>query len=131
MSDITKDQVVDWLSGQSVIEIADLVKELEEKWGVSAAAPAAVAVAAPAGGGGDGDAAGGEEKTEFDVILSEFGGNKIAVIKEVRGITGLGLKEAKDLVEGAPKPVKEGVLKDEADEISKKLEAAGAKAEIK
>ena len=105
MSDITKDQVVDWLSGQSVIEIADLVKELEEKWGVSAAAPAAVAVAAPAGGGGDGDAAGGEEKTEFDVILSEFGGNKIAVIKEVRGITGLGLKEAKDLVEGAPKPV--------------------------
>ena len=131
MSDITKVQVVDWLSGQSVIEIADLVKELEEKWGVSAAAPAAVAVAAPAGGGGDGDAAGGEEKTEFDVILSEFGGNKIAVIKEVRGITGLGLKEAKDLVEGAPKPVKEGVSKDEADEISKKLEAAGAKAEIK
>ena len=131
MSDITKDQVVDWLSGQSVIEIADLVKELEEKWGVSAAAPAAVAVAAPAGGGGDGDAAGGEEKTEFDVILSEFGGNKIAVIKEVRGITGLGLKEAKDLVEGAPKPVKEGVSKDEADEISKKLEAAGAKVEIK
>ena len=131
MSDITKDQVVDWLSGQSVIEIADLVKELEEKWGVSAAAPAAVAVAAPAGGGGDGDAAGGEEKTEFDVILSEFGGNKIAVIKEVRGITGLGLKEAKDLVEGAPKPVKEGVSKEEADEISKKLEAAGAKVEIK
>ena len=131
MSDITKDQVVDWLSGQSVIEIADLVKELEEKWGVSAAAPAAVAVAAPAGGGGDGDAPRGEEKTEFDVILSEFGGNKIAVIKEVRGITGLGLKEAKDLVEGAPKPVKEGVSKDEADEISKKLEAAGAKAEIK
>ena len=131
MSDITKDQVIDWLSGQSVIEIADLVKELEEKWGVSAAAPAAVAVAAPAGDGGDGGAAGGEEKTEFDVILSEFGGNKIAVIKEVRGITGLGLKEAKDLVEGAPKPVKEGVSKDEADEISKKLEAAGAKAEIK
>ena len=131
MSDITKDQVIDWLSGQSVIEIADLVKELEEKWGVSAAAPAAVAVSAPAGGGGDGDAAGGEEKTEFDVILSEFGGNKIAVIKEVRGITGLGLKEAKDLVEGAPKPVKEGVSKEEADEISKKLEAAGAKVEIK
>ena len=131
MSDITKDQVIDWLSGQSVIEIADLVKELEEKWGVSAAAPAAVAVAAPAGGGGDGDAAGGEEKTEFDVILSEFGGNKIAVIKEVRGITGLGLKEAKELVEGAPKPVKEGVSKDEAEEASKKLEAAGAKAEIK
>jgi large subunit ribosomal protein L7/L12 len=89
MSDITKDQVVDWLSGQSVIEIADLVKELEEKWGVSAAAPAAVAVAAPAGGG-DADSA-SEEKSEFDVVLTEFGGNKIAVIKEVRAITGLGL----------------------------------------
>ena len=97
MSDISKEQVIDWLSGQSVIEIADLVKELEEKWGVSAAAPAAVAVAAPAGGG---DAAGGaaEEKSEFDVILTEFGGNKIAVIKEVRALTGLGLKEAKELV---------------------------------
>ena len=131
MSDLTKDQVVEWLSGQSVIEIAELVKELEEKWGVSAAAPAAVAVAAPAGGGGDGGDAAAEDKTEFDVILTEFGGNKIAVIKEVRGITGLGLKEAKELVEGAPKPVKEGVSKDEAEEVSKKLEAAGAKAEIK
>ena len=130
MSEITKDQVVDWLSGQSVIEIADLVKDLEEKWGVSAAAPAAVAVAAPAGGAGDGES-GGEEKTEFDVILSEFGGNKIAVIKEVRAITGLGLKEAKELVESAPKPVKEAVSKDEAEEILKKLEASGAKAEIK
>jgi large subunit ribosomal protein L7/L12 len=130
MSDITKDQVVEWLSSQSVIEVADLVKELEEKWGVSAAAPAAVAVAAPAGGGDAGGAA-AEEKTEFDVVLTEFGGNKIAVIKEVRGITGLGLKEAKELVEGAPKPVKEGVSKDEAEEISKKLVAAGAKAEIK
>jgi|SRR6056300_869115 large subunit ribosomal protein L7/L12 len=130
MSDITKDQVVEWLSSQSVIEVADLVKELEEKWGVSAAAPAAVAVAAPAGGGDTGGAA-AEEKSEFDVVLTEFGGNKIAVIKEVRAITGLGLKEAKELVEGAPKPVKEGVSKDEAEEISKKLEAAGAKAEIK
>ncbi len=129
MSDLTKDQVVEWLSGQSVIEIAELVKELEEKWGVSAAAPAAVAVAAPAAGGDSGGAA--DEKTEFDVVLTEFGGNKIAVIKEVRGITGLGLKEAKELVEGAPKPVKEGVSKDEADEIAKKLEAAGAKAEVK
>ncbi len=129
MSDISKEQVIDWLSGQSVIEIADLVKELEEKWGVSAAAPAAIAVAAPAGGDGGGDAA--EEKTEFDVILTEMGGNKIAVIKEVRAITGLGLKEAKELVEGAPKPVKEGVSKDEAEEVSKKLETAGAKAEIK
>ncbi|MFL2912874.1 MAG: 50S ribosomal protein L7/L12 [Opitutales bacterium] len=130
MSEITKDQVVDWLSGQSVIEIADLVKDLEEKWGVSAAAPAAVAVAAPAGGA-DGGESGGEEKTEFDVILTEFGGNKIAVIKEVRAITGLGLKEAKELVESAPKPVKEAVSKDEAEEILKKLEASGAKAEIK
>ena len=129
MSDITKDQVVDWLSGQSVIEIADLVKELDDKWGVSAAAPAAVAVAAPAGGGDAGGAA--EAQTEFNVVLIEFGGNKIAVIKEVRAITGLGLKEAKELVEGAPKPVKEAVSKDEADEIVKKLEAAGAKVEVK
>ena len=130
MSDITKEQVIDWLSGQSVIEIADLVKELEEKWGVSAAAPAAVAVAAPAGGG-DSDVSSAAEKTEFDVILAELGGNKIAVIKEVRAITGLGLKEAKELVEGAPKPVKEGVSKEEAEEVAKKLEAAGAKAEVK
>lgn len=129
MSDITKDQVIDWLSGQSVLEIADLVKELEDKWGVSAAAPAAVAVAAPAGGGDAGGAA--EAQTEFNVVLVEFGGNKIAVIKEVRAITGLGLKEAKNLVEGAPKPVKEAVSKDEADEIVKKLEAAGAKVEVK
>jgi large subunit ribosomal protein L7/L12 len=129
MSEITKDQVIDWLSGQSVIEIADLVKDLEEKWGVSAAAPVAVAAAAPADGSDAGS--GGEEKTEFDVILQEFGGNKIAVIKEVRAITGLGLKEAKELVEGAPKPVKEGVSKDDAEEILKKLEASGAKAEIK
>ena len=129
MSDITKDQVVDWLSSQSVIEIADLVKEIEEKWGVSAAAPAAVAVAAPAAGGDAGGAA--EAKTEFDVVLVEFGGNKIAVIKEVRAITGLGLKEAKELVESAPKPVKEAVSKDEADEVAKKLESAGAKVEVK
>ena len=129
MSDITKDQVVDWLSSQSVIEIADLVKELEDKWGVSAAAPAAVAVAAPAAGGdGGGDA---EAQTEFDVVLVEFGGNKIAVIKEVRAITGLGLKEAKELVESAPKPVKEAVSKSDADEIAKKLETAGAKVEVK
>jgi large subunit ribosomal protein L7/L12 len=129
MSDITKDQVIDWLSNQSVIEIADLVKELEDKWGVSAAAPAAVAVAAQPGA--DAGDAGAEAKSEFDVVLAEFGGNKIAVIKEVRAITGLGLKEAKELVEGAPKPVKEGVSKDEADEVAKKLEAAGAKVEIK
>ena len=130
MSDITKEQVIDWLSAQSVIDVASLVKELEEKWGVSAAAPAAVAVAAASGGDTAGDS-GAEAKTEFDVVLVEFGGNKIAVIKEVRAITGLGLKEAKELVEGAPKPVKEAVSKDEAEEILKKLEAAGAKAEIK
>ena len=129
MSDITKDQVVEWLSAQSVLEVADLVKELEEKWGVSAAAPVAVAAAgAPAAGG---DAAAEEEKDEFDVILTDMGGNKIAVIKEVRALTGLGLKEAKELVESAPKPVKEGASKDEAEEIKKKLEAAGAKAELK
>ena len=130
MSDISKEQVIDWLSGQSVIEIADLVKELEEKWGVSAAAPAAIAVAAPAGGG-DGDGASAEEKTEFDVILTEMGGNKIAVIKEVRAITGLGLKEAKDMVEAAPKVIKEGAKKDEAEALKKQLEAAGAKVELK
>jgi len=126
MSDITKEQVIDWLSGQSVIDIAALVKDLEEKWGVSAAAP--VAAAAPAAGGAV-EAA--EEQTEFTVIFGGAGENKIASIKEVRAITGLGLKEAKDLVEGAPKPVKEGVSKDEADEVKKKLEAVGAKVEIK
>ena len=128
MSDITKDQVIDWLSNQTVLEVADLVKELEEKWGVSAAAPVAVAAAGAAAGGGD---AAAEEKDEFDVILTEAGSNKIAAIKEVRAITGLGLKEAKELVEGAPKPVKEGVAKDEAEEIKKKLEAAGSKVELK
>ena len=126
MSDISKDQVVEWLSGQSVIEIADLVKELEEKWGVSSRS--CRAVAAPAGE--EMPKEGHRGKNRICVILTEFGGNKIAVIKEVRGITGLGLKEAKELVEGAPKPVKEGVSKDEATEISKKLEAAGAKAEL-
>ena len=129
MAEINKEQVIDWLSGQSVIEIAELVKELEDKWGVSAAAPAAVAVAAPAGGGDAGE--GAEEKTECDVVLTEIGGNKIAVIKEVRGITGLGLKEAKELVESLPKPVKEGASKSDAEEVVKKLETAGAKAELK
>jgi large subunit ribosomal protein L7/L12 len=127
MSDITKDQVVEWLSSQTVIEVAELVKELEDKWGVSAAAPVAVAAAGAAGG----DAPAAEEKDEFDVILTEVGGNKIAVIKEVRALTGLGLKEAKELVESAPKPVKEAAPKDEAEEVKKKLEAAGAKAELK
>jgi len=127
MSNITKDEVIDWLSGQTVLEIAELVSALEEKWGVSAAAPVAVAAAAPAGGA----AAPAEEKTEFDVVLTEAGPNKIAVIKEVRAITGLGLKEAKDLVEGAPKAVKEAATKDDAEEIKKKLEATGAKVELK
>jgi large subunit ribosomal protein L7/L12 len=127
MSDITKDQVIEWLSSQTVLEVSELVKDLEEKWGVSAAAPVAVAAAgAPAG-----DAPAAEEKDEFDVILTEAGASKINVIKEVRALTGLGLKEAKELVESAPKPVKEGATKDEAEEIKKKLEAAGAKAELK
>jgi large subunit ribosomal protein L7/L12 len=129
MSNITKDQVVEWLSSQSVLELAGLVKELEGKWGVSAAA--AVAVAAPGAAGAAAGAAAVEEKTEFTVVLLEAGANKIGAIKEVRAITGLGLKEAKDLVEGAPKPVKEGVNKAEAEEIKKKLEAAGAKVELK
>ncbi len=128
MSDITKEQVIEWLSGQSVLEIAGLVKDLEEKWGVSAAAPVAVA-AAPAAGGGA--AAAEEEKTEFDVILTSAGSNKIAAIKEVRAATGLGLKEAKDLVESAPKPVKEGISKDDANALKAKLEAAGATVEVK
>lgn len=129
MSEITKEAVIEWLSNQSVLDIAGLVKDLEEKWGVSAAAPVAVAAV---GGGDAGAAAAAEpEKDEFDVVLTDFGGNKIAVIKAVREITGLGLKEAKDLVEGAPKPVKEGVSKDEADKIKAQLEAAGAKVELK
>ena len=113
---ITKEEVVEWLSAQTVLEVADLVKELEEKWGVSAAAPVAVAAAGgAAAAGGDAPA---EEKDEFDVIFKAAGANKIASIKEVRAITGLGLKEAKDLVEGAPKPVKEGCSKDEAEAVS-------------
>jgi len=126
MADITKEDVIEWLSGQSVLEIAGLVKDLEEKWGVSAAAPVAVAAAGPAEA-----AAEVEEQTEFDVILKSFGSNKIAVIKEVRRITGLGLKEAKDLVEGAPKAIKEATTKDDAEDLKKKLEAAGAEVEIK
>ena len=125
MADLNK--IVEDLSSLTVLEAAELSKLLEEKWGVSAAAPVAVA-AAPAAGGGD---AAAEEKTEFDIELSESGSNKIAVIKEVRTITGLGLKEAKDLVEGAPKEVKSGVNKKEAEEIKAKLEAAGAKVELK
>ena len=121
------EKIVEELSSLTVMEAAELSKALEEKWGVSAAA--AVAVAAPAAVGADADA--GAEQTEFDVILSAIGEKKINVIKEVRSITGLGLKEAKDLVEAAPKPVKEGASKDEAEEIKKKLEESGASVEIK
>lgn len=120
------DQIVDDLSGLTVLEAAELSKMLEEKWGVSAAAPVAVVAAGPGG-----DAAEVEEQTEFDVILASFGEKKINVIKEVRAITSLGLKEAKDLVEGAPKAVKEAVTKDEAEAIKKKLEEAGATVEVK
>jgi len=126
MADLEK--LVDELSKLTVLEAAELSKRLEEAWGVSAAAP--VAVAAVAAGGGDAAAA-AEEKTEFDVVLTVIGDKKINVIKEVRAVTGLGLKEAKDLVEGAPKPVKEGVGKDEAEAIKKKLEEAGATVELK
>ncbi len=121
--------LVDQLSGLTVLEAADLAKKLEEKWGVTAAAP--VAMAMPAGGGAAGAAPAAEAKTAFDVVLKEAGANKINVIKEVRAVTSLGLKEAKDLVEGAPKTVKEGATKEEAEEIKKKLEAAGAKVELK
>ncbi|NBB83362.1 MAG: 50S ribosomal protein L7/L12 [Alphaproteobacteria bacterium] len=127
MADLEK--LVDELSSLTVLEAAELSKMLEEKWGVSAAAPVAMAGMMPAGGGEAAEAA--EEQTEFDVILAGAGDKKINVIKEVRGITGLGLKEAKDLVEGAPKAVKEAVSKDEAEELKKKLEEAGATVEIK
>jgi large subunit ribosomal protein L7/L12 len=127
MADITKEQVVDFIANMSVLEMSELVKEMEEKFGVSAAA---AAVAAPAAGGGESEAA-AEEKTEFDVILTSFGEKKINVIKEVRSITGLGLKEAKEAVESAPKAIRGGVSKEEAEEVKKKLEEAGASAEIK
>ncbi len=124
---VTKEDVIDFIANMSVLELSELIKEFEEKFGVSAAAP--VAVAAVAGAAGDAPAA--EEKTEFDVILAEVGSEKIKVIKEVRGVTGLGLKEAKALVEGGPAPLKEGVSKEEAEEIKGKLEGVGAKVEIK
>ena len=126
MADLAK--LVDDLSSLTVLEAAELSKMLEDKWGVSAAAPVAVAAVA---GGGDAGAPAGEEKDSFDVVLTAAGDKKINVIKEVRAITGLGLKEAKDLVEGAPKPVKEGASKDEAEELKKKLEEAGATVELK
>ena len=125
---LSNSELVDALSAKPIMEIVELVKALEDKWGVSAAAPVAVA-AGPAAGGGA--AAAVEEKTEFNVVMTSFGENKVAVIKVVRAVTGLGLKEAKDLVEGAPSTIKEGVKKDEAETIKKQLEEAGAQATIK
>ena len=126
---VTKEDVIDFISNMSVLELSEMIKEMEEKFGVSAAAPVAVAAAGPAGGGEA--AAAAEEKTEFDVVLTSAGDKKINVIKEIRAITSLGLKEAKDLVEGAPQTIKEGVSKDEAEDIKKKVEAAGGSVEIK
>jgi large subunit ribosomal protein L7/L12 len=128
MADITKDDVIEFIANMSVLELSELIKEMEEKFGVSAAAPVAMAAAAPAGEAGGAPA---EEKTEFDVILTAAGDKKIQVIKEVRAITGLGLKDAKALVDEAPKPVKEGVPKEEADKIKAQLEGAGAQVELK
>ncbi len=125
MANVGREEIVEALKGMTLMDVAELVKELEETFGVSAAAPVAIAAAPGAA------AAEAEEKTEFDVVLNDAGAKKINVIKEVRAITGLGLKEAKDLVEGAPKPVKEAVTKEEADELKKKLETAGAKVEVK
>ena len=127
MAEVTKEQVVEFIEKMSVLELAELVKELEEKFGVSAAAPVAVAAAGPAAGG----EAAAEEKDEFDVVLSAVGDKKINVIKVVRAITGLGLKEAKDMVDGAPNTVKEAASKDEAEDIKKQLEEAGASVELK
>lgn len=127
MADITKEDVIEFIANMTVLELSELVKEMEEKFGVSAAAPVAMMAAGPAGEG----AAQAEEKTEFDVILTTFGDKKIQVIKEVRAITGLGLKDAKTLVEGVPAPVKEGVVKEEAEKIKAQLEEAGASVEVK
>ena len=125
---VSKSEILDAIAGMTVLDLSELIKELAEKFGVSAAA--AVAAAAPAAGGGAAAPA-AEEKTEFDVVLTEIGANKVNVIKAVREITGLGLKEAKDLVDGAPKPVKEGIAKADAEAAKKKLEEAGAKADLK
>jgi len=127
MADITKEDVIEFIANMTVLDLSELVKEMEEKFGVSAAAPVAVTAAVPGETGGDQ----AEEKTEFDVILTTFGDKKIQVIKEVRAITGLGLKDAKTLVDEVPKPVKEGISKDEAEKIKSQLEDAGAQVEIK
>ena len=128
---LTKDQILDGISELSVLELSELLKEFEERFGVTAAAPVAVAAAAPAAGASGGEAAADEEKSEFDVILTAAGDKKIQVIKEVRSLTSLGLKEAKDLVDGAPKPVLEKVNKEDADKAKAQLEAAGATVELK
>jgi len=128
MADITKEDVIEFIANMSVLELSELVKEMEEKFGVSAAAPVAMMAAAPAGEAGGAQA---EEKTEYDVILTAFGDKKIQVIKEVRAITGLGLKDAKTLVDGVPKPVKEGIAKEDAEKIKVQLEEAGAQVELK
>ena len=128
-ADITKEDVVEFIANMSVLDLSELVKEMDEKFGVSAAAPVAMMAAGPGAAAGGAEAA--EEKTEFDVILTAHGDKKIQVIKEVRAITGLGLKDAKELVDGAPKPVKEGVAKEEADKIKAQLEEAGAQVEVK
>jgi len=127
MADLTREQVLDYIGSMSVLELSELVKEFEEKFNVSAAAPVAVAAAVPGVGGAEA----AEEKTEFTPVLASFGDKKINVIKAIRELTALGLKEAKELVEGAPKPIKEGVSREEAENIKKKLEEAGAKVEIK
>jgi large subunit ribosomal protein L7/L12 len=124
---LSNEELIEELSNKPIMEVVELVKALEEKWGVSAAAPVAVAAAGGAGDGGDAV----EEQTEFDVVMSSFGGNKVSVIKAVRTITGLGLKEAKDLVEAVPSSIKEGATKDEAEEVKKQLEEAGATVEVK
>ena len=124
---VSKEDILETIANMTVVEVVDLIEAMEEKFGVSAAAVAA----APMAVAGGGEAAVAEEKTEFDVVMSSFGSNKVAVIKAVRGITGLGLKEAKELVEGAPSNIKEGVAKDEAEEIKKQLEEAGASVELK
>ena len=129
MADVTKEQVVDFIANMSVLELSQFIKELEEKFGVSAAAPVAAMMAAPAAGGAE--AAAEEEKTEFDVVLKEVGGNKIGVIKVVRALTGLGLKEAKAKVDEAPSVIKEAVSKDQAEDAKKQLEEAGATVEFK
>ena len=126
-----QDEILEAISNMTVLELSDLVKAVEEKFGVTAAAPVAVAAAAPAAGGDGAAVAGGEEKTEFDAVLTEVGANKILVIKAVRELTGLGLKEAKDLVDAAPKAVKEGVAKEEAEQVKEKLAEAGATVEVR